>query len=204
MTIRSCYLDTAALAVRTLADPAVRDRWDQPSSLPQMSVGELAAHLSRSVLQVADFLGQDDPRSPEPVAAQAYYGDLAQLTDPGSALNAGVRQRSRESAAAGPDAVAERARQTLDALAERLPSEPADRQVLAFGAQPMLLDDYLRTRLVEFAVHLDDLAVLVPDDALTEAVAVLVGAARHRHGDLAVLRALARRERDRAHALRVL
>jgi len=33
---------------------------------------------------------------------------------------------------------------------------------------------------------------------------VLVGVARIRHGDLAVLRALTRRERDQAQALRVL
>jgi hypothetical protein len=35
-------------------------------------------------------------------------------------------------------------------------------------------------------------------------VTVLVGAARHRHGDAAVLRALTRRERDDVGALRVL
>ena len=36
------------------------------------------------------------------------------------------------------------------------------------------------------------------------AIDVLVGVARIRHGDMAVLRALARRERDQVQALRVL
>jgi hypothetical protein len=75
----------------------------------------------------------------------------------------------------------------------------------------MLVAEYLRTRLVEFAVHVDDLAVSVgvptPDlgsAADDEAIDVLVGIARIRHGDVAVLRALARRERDDVQALRVI
>jgi hypothetical protein len=75
----------------------------------------------------------------------------------------------------------------------------------------MTLDEYLRTRVVELVVHADDLATslgveLAPPRPATCSVAidVLVGVARIRHGDLAVLRALTRRERDQAQALRVL
>jgi hypothetical protein len=75
----------------------------------------------------------------------------------------------------------------------------------------MTLDEYLRTRVVELVVHADDLAASVgvepvPPQPATTAVAidVLVGVARIRHGDMAVLRALARRERDTVRALRVL
>lgn len=63
---------------------------------------------------------------------------------------------------------------------------------------------------VELAVHLEDLALSVgvhapaPEAALAIAIDVLVAAARERHGDQAVLHALARRERDTNHALRVL
>jgi hypothetical protein len=75
----------------------------------------------------------------------------------------------------------------------------------------MMLDEYLRTRVVELVVHADDLAAsigveLVPPQPATCRVAidVLVDAARIRHGDMAVLRALARRERGPVEALRVL
>jgi hypothetical protein len=64
---------------------------------------------------------------------------------------------------------------------------------------------------VELVVHADDLAASVgveptpPQPAATAvAIDVLVGVARVRHGDMAVLRALARRERDTVRALRVL
>jgi hypothetical protein len=75
----------------------------------------------------------------------------------------------------------------------------------------MLLDDYLPTRLVETVVHADDLAVSTgaarvdfDPRAFDVVIDVLVGTARGRHGDLAVVRALTRRERDDVEALRVL
>jgi hypothetical protein len=73
----------------------------------------------------------------------------------------------------------------------------------------MRLDDYLVTRIVELAVHADDLATSVglesslPPAALAMAVHSLVDVVRVRHGDLAVLRALSRRERQTPELLRV-
>ncbi|WP_230205174.1 hypothetical protein [Parafrankia elaeagni] len=64
------------------------------------------------------------------------------------------------------------------------------------------LDDFLATRILEIAVHSDDLAVSVdvPTPALpvpaTDAVlALLTRLAAHRHGPTAVLRAFSRAER---------
>lgn len=219
------YLRAGGAVVRSVEDPRVRDRWSMPSALERMSLGELAAHLTRSITQVQLFLDEPDPESDRPISAEAYFADLDGTHDLDSGLNAGVRQRSQEGAATGPDGVARTARATLSGLTSRLPDEPAGRQVLVFGSRPMLLEQYLRTRLVEFAVHLDDLRISLaecgdpdspddrshgpdafdelPSDARAAAIDVMVGAARHRHGDLAVLRALARRERDPVHALRV-
>jgi hypothetical protein len=66
----------------------------------------------------------------------------------------------------------------------------------------MHLDDYLVTRTIELAVHLDDLAVSIGVDtpsldprAIDLVTACLVKIARIRHGDVEVLRAMARRER---------
>jgi hypothetical protein len=65
--------------------------------------------------------------------------------------------------------------------------------------------------VVELVVHVDDLATSLgaepaPLQPGTSRVAIdaLVDVARLRYGDLAVLRALARRERDQVEALRVL
>jgi hypothetical protein len=74
----------------------------------------------------------------------------------------------------------------------------------------MTLDEYLRTRVVELVIHGDDLASSVglafgpvASDLATTAISTLVEVARVRHGDMAVLRALTRRERDSVQALRV-
>ncbi|MFG3310026.1 maleylpyruvate isomerase N-terminal domain-containing protein [Streptomyces wuyuanensis] len=179
--------------------------------LPGMTVGGLAGHLARSVLQVEWFLDGETVGT-EPVSPVRYYARLVGTSLPDSALNVGVRARSEETAAVGPAAVAEQARAAGQRLAQRLDQEPADRRVaiLHRPGEEMLLDGYLKTRCVELAVHLDDLVLSVgahcqtPEATLAIAVDVLVAAARDRHGDQAVLHALARRERDADQALRVL
>ncbi len=209
--IRSAYLEAASVAVGLLQRPRVAARWLAPSSLPGMSVGALAAHVGRSVLQVEWFL--DVPPRPGPlVSAVTYYARLRGTTQPDSALNRGVRSRSEETAADGHDDVTRRVGQALRRLEVRLPREPSERQVtiLHHDGEAMLLDEYLATRCVELAVHLEDLALSVeesvtpPAAAVEVAMHVLVAAARCRSGDAEVLRALARRERDRQDALRVL
>jgi hypothetical protein len=63
-------------------------------------------------------------------------------------------------------------------------------------------DDFLLTRVMEIVVHSDDLAVSVdvppptwPEPVLGPVLALLTGIALHRHGQPAVVRALARSER---------
>jgi hypothetical protein len=209
--IRQAYLLAAERAVRLLAAEEVARGWAQESVLPGMSVGGLAGHLANSVLQVEWFL--DGPvAGAEPVSPVHYYARLVGTSVPDSALNVGVRARSEETATVGPAAVGEQARAAWQRLTRRLADEPADRRVsvLHRPGEEMLLDGYLQTRCVELAVHLDDLALSVgvsspaPEATLAVAVDVLVAAARERHGDQAVLHALARRERDVAQALLVL
>ncbi|MFD6534255.1 maleylpyruvate isomerase N-terminal domain-containing protein [Streptomyces sp. NPDC060184] len=209
--IRKTYLLAAEQAVQLLESDEVADSWKKESVLPRMTVGGLAGHLANSVLQVERFLAGTVVGA-EPVSAVRYYARLVGTADADSALNVGVRARSEETATAGPGAVAEQARDALRRLTPRLGEEPADRrvEVLHRPGEEMLLDDYLRTRCVELAVHLEDLALSAgvpcrePGAALAVAVDVLVAAARDRHGDRAVLHALARRERDSGEALRVL
>jgi hypothetical protein len=210
--LRRLYLDTATLVVHAVGLPEVVAAWDGPSSLPLMTVGELASHIGRSVLQVEHFLDQPQPHWPTPVSAASYYAVLEGTAEPESTLNQGVRRRSIEVASLGPDAALALVTACRDRLAQRLVTEPADRQVLPHGDRALTLDDYLRTRLVEICIHRDDLALSLPDapigrprpEAVAVAVDVLFRAARERNGDDAVLLALSRRERDRTQALRVL
>ena len=113
--------------------------------------------------------------------------------------------------AGGYEALAARFEEELHHLKLRLAGEPEDRRIRVFKDLVLLLDDYLVTRIVELVVHSDDLAVSLgtatpdfPPEASALAIEVLVDVALLRHGDLGVLRALTRRERDDIEALRVL
>lgn len=207
--MRELYLDVARLAAEVLADPTVARHWDGESVLAQFPVSGLAGHLARSVLQVEWYLDEDVPDA-RLVTAGQYYSDLVGVTDPDSELNVGVRQRGEEVALAGPQALAERTAATMERLRVRLRAEPADRRVGAVG-RVLLLDEYLKTRLVEMTVHVDDLALsvgsippLLPAAAYAVAIETLMDMASIRHGHLAVVRALTRSERQGTEILRVL
>jgi hypothetical protein len=210
--VRATYLSAAATVVSIVADESTVAYWDRESVLPGMSVGVLASHLARSVLQVGWFLDGDVTGTSLPVSAVTYYARLADTDSRASALNTGVERRSAETAEQGATQVAREAQIALDELRVRLPKEPSDRRV-AVAHRPgeeLWLDEYLLTRLVEIAIHTEDLALSVgvdvraPEPAVSAAIELLFAAARERHGDESVLRALARRERDPVEALRVL
>ncbi len=207
-SIRDLYVETADRAADLIADPATDARWGRPSVLARMSVGDLAGHLARSILQVEWYL--DAPHRDEtPVDAARYFireGDPADLD---SAHNQGIRERSTEVARQGHGELVSSTRATLDRLRDRLPAEPEGRLLEALG-WVLPLDEYLKTRLVEITVHFDDLRLStgvtegpLPAEAIRVAVETLLDVARRRHGMAAVLTALARRERDAVQALRV-
>ena len=213
--VRHVFLEAATAAVDLLADPRVADRWDDESVCSGWDVGGLAAHLARAVTQVEHYLAAADtgsagtPSARGALTAGAYYAALPGLDDPESELSATVRRRSADAAAAGPHGVLDSARSSLVTLRTRLPAEPSGRVVEALG-MTLCLDEYLRTRLVEVCVHVEDLALSIgsdvpdlSDEAVRGAVDVLVDTAVHRHGLTPVLRALSRRERDKVDALRL-
>ena len=206
--VRTTYRSGIGAVVHLITDPTLRDRWDQPSVLDGWHCGLVAAHVARSVLQVEWFLDADEPPDPT-VTAVSYYSGLTGIRDSASALNIGVRARSEETAALGWTGLVDEVTACAERISVRLSTEPATRCVTAFG-RPMLLDEYLPTRLVEMSVHGDDLALSlgienpIPASCMEVAVAVLEAVALATHGPLAVLRALARRERDPVEALRVL
>ncbi len=191
-----------------LAHPNVVERWHAPSILRDWTVGGLAAHAARAVLVVESYLGQPVDAEEMAISAAEYYASVMTSNDPGDELNSGIRARADETAAAGHAHVIADYDKAMDRLRSRLTDEPVDRNVTVFQDRVISLDDYLRTRIVELVVHADDVCTSAEIDAphlpgLDVAIATLVDVARHRHGDLAVIRALARRERDTVEALRV-
>ena len=206
--IRDTFLATCRLMHDFVGHERVRARWHDASALPEMTVGALAGHTARAALRVEDYLAADPPPDGSTVSAPQYY-----LTAPLSApaLDAEVRQQADEEASRGVDDLLWRIGESVARLHHRLAAEPPNRRVALRSGRPITLDDYLRTRIVELTVHLDDLATSIavptpalPAEAVDEAISTLVAVALGRHGDLAVLRALTRAERDEVRALRVL
>lgn len=199
----SVYVAASDATARFIADPAVTAAWEEPSALPEMSVGALAAHLARQVQLTADVVAADPPQQP-PIPLLEHYRRSAWVNVPlEDQANVGIRNRSDADAAAGPDAVATRVRAAADALPAALDGVPGDRVVLLpWAGWALTLEDYLATRTLEIVIHVDDLGVSVnatppelPDEALDGTLVLLTRLAARRHGPAAMLRALSRSER---------
>jgi len=198
--VRRMVIDSAAAAAALIAGPDVQQRWDQPSALDGMTVGALAAHLVRATGATLAYLDRTDPAAVpdgELLTKTTYFH--AAIDSP---IHDRIKEVSADEAAVGSAEMAAKAASVADQLAERLLSEPEDRLVGALGNRMLTLDDFCRTRMIEIGMHIDDLAssVDVPTPELSaqitgEVIDILVGIARHQHGDWAVIHALGRTER---------
>lgn len=209
--LRSAFVEGATLVQQLLVSDALEARWDEPSCLREFSVRGLAGHLVRAVTSVGTYLDQPAPAGGDPISPARYYLLAVDEPDIDARVHAQIRARGEAEAAGGRGDLAERLTLAIDDLRHRLGQEPEDRLVQVYGGLILRLDDYLVTRIVELAVHADDLGESIgmvcpemPPQVTGPAIAALVGTARLRHGDVAVLRALTRRERDAVEALRVL
>ena len=208
--VRRAMAQAVEATIPLFGSPVLSTRWDEPSVLADFSVRGLAGHLLRAATVTEAYLdGPAPPRSAKTVTAAAYY--VAALADADGAVHSLVRARGEEAAAGGPAVVAAEWEAACERLRTRLATEPPARRVQVYRDQVLLLDEYLKTRLVELCVHADDLAASLdvpppplPEAATNCAIATLVEIARLRHGDASVLRALTRRERDDVEALRVM
>lgn len=201
---------SAVDAARPLLDhPRLVTRWDQPSSLARMSVGELAAHLTRAVTVTTRYLDTEGaaPYRDAPDYFLVLFPEVDDDLDSEAAT--GVRARAAREATAGPEGL----RASWDGARVELAVRIGD-AVLAAGiavrGSSMRVADYLITRLVELVVHGDDLAASLGEDpppfsppVTGKVVDCLVQVAVRRHGATAVIRSLARKERADPAVLRV-
>ncbi|MEV0086524.1 maleylpyruvate isomerase N-terminal domain-containing protein [Saccharopolyspora sp. NPDC050642] len=199
--IREAYLQAAASTAEVLGDPAVAAAWDRPSALAEFSVRGLAGHLASQVLLVPRVLAAAEPEE-GPVPLLGYYAQSEWI---GADVNAEVNVRLREMgegfATEGAAALVAEVDSAVRDLRSALPGTSADRSV-AFSRRVLHIDDFLITRMMEIAVHSDDLASSVgiatpelPPEVYDHVLALLSQLAVRRHGQTAVLRALSRAER---------
>jgi hypothetical protein len=199
------YLLAARAAVELVGRVEVMQRWDQPSALAQMSVGAVAAHLASQVLSVHGAVTAGKGVTTEqPVLLLEHYERVRWVrADLHDEANVTIRERAASAAADGHGTLVASVQQALADVgtafaAGQLP--PAIR--MPQWDWSVSFDDFLVTRMMEIAVHADDLAVSVdvdppelPESVLGPVLALLVGISLRRHGQAAVVRTLARRER---------
>lgn len=201
--IRSLYLDLAGNAVDLIAQPAVDAQWQKESALAGFSIGGLASHLGTQLFTVANVLAAPEPDE-EPLPLLEHYARVRWIgTGLDSEANVSIRRQGEDAAGGGAAALADRAGATLDELRDTIAAEPAGRVVLIpWGPWALTLDTFLTTRMMEIAVHSDDLAVSVGiptpplrAEATDIVLQLLTQLAVRRHGPTAVMRALSRAER---------
>lgn len=201
--IRDDFLAVGASAAQLLRDPAVAEAWSKPSALEEFRVSGLAGHLAFQVLAIPEIVAAPIPT--EPTISVLDHYDRVEWIDAGLDDEISVRIRSGGDlvAADGPEVLADRLDAALEQLRADLPSI-ADRpvRISLWGPWSLMLDDMLLTRLMELAVHSDDLAVSVelptpelPPSAVESVVGLLTRLSVRRHGATAVLRTLSRAER---------
>lgn len=158
VTTIELYLEGTRTVRTAITDPLVVEAWDQPSVLEHQTVGSLAGHLARTGTWIVDeFLEAGEPEGPvdfEDVAD--FYVTLLPTGD--DTIHEGIRQRGAALAEQGPDGLAATIDERMPAVEAALRALPEDRRLTVTGGNVMRLTDYLVTRLVEQAVHLDDLA----------------------------------------------
>lgn len=202
-TIGDQYLRAARTALDLLESDAVAKAWTEPSALAGFTVGGLATRLSQQVTSVTAALAADHAGK-EQVGLFEHYDRAAWLAaDLDNDYNTGIRDGGERAAAAGPAAVIGEATAALTALQAALPAlDGTETSGNSRWPYATSLDDFLRTRIMEFVVHTDDLAYslaldtpVFDQDVFDTAAWMLTRLAAKRHGQANLVRALARAER---------
>jgi uncharacterized protein (TIGR03083 family) len=136
--------------------------WSRPTGCPPWTVAELAAHVEIAVRRVLTML--DDAQPPRGsgtdalVSAGDYYRPDERFSAASNADRVVLAQERAARLGYGP-AVAAALDQACLEVARRCAAEPPGRLVRTRHGDPMLLDDFLVTRVVELVVHGFDLAL---------------------------------------------
>jgi len=208
-TRASLFVEAAETACRLASTPAVAARWGQESTCAGMSVGGLAHHLTDQVRTTVGFLGITSGEVPPglPVVTLAEFYRLASWvwSGPGDEGHVGLREAADADAAAGPEALGAVLETDLAALRSALADvdrRTPDAVFVPWEGVWLSTADWLLSREVELVVHADDLAASVglptpdfPGPVVAEVLAAMTALSVERHGQSAVVRAIARPQR---------
>ena len=209
LSIAPGFVASAETTARLLTRAEVRDAWELESSCEGMTNGGLANHLADQTANAVRLLAAP-PSDLTPIPVVEHYRRAGWVRSGlGEEANTSIRDGSNEQAAAGFQALATRVAADLDALPDALAAAAGrspDAVLIPWQGWALTTRDFLVTRLMEIAVHSDDLAVglgvptpSLPDDVVGEVLGLLTTVAADRHGPTALVRALSRPQRAPSH-----
>lgn len=203
MTIRDDFFGAARIALALMRAPQVADNWDKPSALPEFGVSGLAGHLAYQVLPLPGMLAAPPEDVPTVPLMEHYARANWTELDIDSEFHTRIRNGGENIAAEGHQALCDRVEHTIATLQETLNAQ-GNRPVRMphWGPWAVSLDDYLLSRVMEFVVHSDDLAVSVgadtpefPRGVNEQVIDLLSRMALNRHNAIDIVRAFSRKER---------
>lgn len=200
---RRAFTAAAEAAVQLLSRQEVADSWERPSALAEWSVGGVAAHLANQIHSTRAALESPTGDGPLVHVADHYAGAQWPKEDVHGEVNSSIRASADQMAADGPDELVRRTTTALGQAVDLLERTDPDQPIfIAWQGWSLPLWEFLVTRMMEIAVHSDDLAASVgidapalPPEVLEPVFTLLTDLAVKRHGQAAILRALTRRER---------
>ena len=199
------FVRTAEIACALAVSPEVAARWDDESTCAGMTVGGLAHHLVDQVATTNAVVGA--PADDEGLVTLPAFYRLASwvwsgVDDPG---HVELRDGANADASSGPGALADLVPGVLETLRSVLADVGArtpDAVFVPWEGVALSTADWLLSREVELAVHTDDLAVSagvptpeLPAEVVTDVLAAMTALSVERHGQAAVIRAIARPDR---------
>jgi uncharacterized protein (TIGR03083 family) len=147
--------------------------WTAPTRCTPWDTAALTAHLTMTIARLGPMLDAPEPPAAT-VDAAGYYRPDERFSPQ---VNATRIDTATEAARAQGPALAARFHTTWRTAIDRCKAEPAGRRVTTRHGDPMTLQDFLTTRVVEAAVHGIDLADALhrPRWTTPEAAAHLTG-----------------------------
>jgi hypothetical protein len=200
--LRAAFLAGTDHLIALLSRDDLVPAWQQPSALPEWTVGGLVAHLAGQPVTAVHLL-RADPVG-EPIPLEEHYARSAWVSASlDDEVNVSIRESSDARAAVGRDGLLAAALEAREVLPDLLADQPDDRAVLIpWAGWSLTLDGFLTGRLMEIVVPGEDVAASLgvtapelPREALEPVLALLTRLAVTRHGQGAVVSALTRSER---------
>ena len=130
--------------------------WERPTACTPWRVRDLLGHVRVVIAWLPEMLAAEPPARAE-VSATAYYRPDDRFAPDTNATRIRLAQEHAKAQVSG-DALVEDFTATWQRVDQLCRAEPPDRVVRTRHGDPMLLTEFLRTRVVEVAVHGLDLA----------------------------------------------